>query len=73
MLSPLVRQTMALAAVLVSFLLPSPVRADAVVDWNDIAVQSILTVLATGMPPRPGPSAILDIAMVQAAVYDAVE
>jgi hypothetical protein len=62
---------MAFAAVLVSgVLLPSQVRADAVVDWNAIAVQAALI---TAVPPRPGPTAILDLAMVQAAVYDAVE
>jgi hypothetical protein len=44
----------------------SPV-ADAVVDWNAIAAQAI------GAGARPGPAGILDFAMVQAAVYDAVE
>jgi PAP2 superfamily len=44
-------------------------RADAVVDWNAIAVQAILT----ATPGRPGPSGFLDIAIVHAAVYDAVE
>jgi hypothetical protein len=46
-----------------------PARADAVSDWNAIAVQAI----TTAVPPRPGPTGVLDIAMVQAAVYDAVE
>jgi hypothetical protein len=41
-------------------------RADVVVDWNAIAV-------ATAAPVRPGATGILDIAMVHAAVYDAVE
>src|SRR5437763_7758290 len=59
------------AAVLVySNLIPSGVCADAVADWNAIAVQAALT---TAVPPRPGPSAILDLAMVHAAVYNAVE
>jgi hypothetical protein len=40
-------------------------RADAVVDWNAIAQQAITTAL--------GRSAILDIVLVQVAVYDAVE
>jgi hypothetical protein len=41
--------------------------ADAVSDWNAIAVQATVT----GM--RPGATGLLDIAMVQAAVYDAVQ
>ncbi len=44
-------------------------RADAVTDWNAIAVQA----LATAAPPRPGPVAFLDLAIVQAAVHDAVQ
>ena len=44
-------------------------RADAVADWNAIALQALLA----ATPPRPGPSGILDLAMVHAAVYDAVE
>ncbi len=43
-------------------------RADAVVDWNAIAVQATIT----GASERPGPTSLLDVAMVQAAVYDAV-
>jgi len=43
--------------------------ADAVIDWNAIAAQA----LGSAVPPRPGPVALLDIAIVQAAVYDAVE
>jgi hypothetical protein len=63
--------TTVLAVVLLSeVLLPSPVSADAVVDWNAIAAQAALT---AAVPPRPGPSAVLDFAMVHAAVYDAVE
>ena len=42
---------------------------DAVTDWNAIAVQA----LATASPPRPGPVAFLDMAVVQVAVYDAVQ
>ena len=44
-------------------------RADAVTEWNAIAVQTVLTAGAS----RPGPSGFLDVAMVQAAVYDAVQ
>lgn len=46
----------------------SVVRADAVTDWNAIAMQAI-----AGSPSHPGATAILDSAMVQVAVYDAVE
>jgi hypothetical protein len=48
----------------------SPVaRGDAVTDWNTIAVDTI----SAATPPRPGPVPFLDIAVVQAAVYDAVQ
>ena len=47
----------------------APARADAVVDWNANAVQAVLA----AVPPRPGPSAVLDMAMVHTAMYDAVE
>jgi hypothetical protein len=46
----------------------SVVRADAVTDWNAIAIQTI-----AGVPSHPGATAVLDSAMVQVAVYDAVE
>jgi len=42
-------------------------RADAVMDWNAIAAQTIFT------GGRPGPSVVLDLAVVQAAVHDAVQ
>src|SRR6201987_4671419 len=41
-------------------------RADVVSDWNAIASQ-------TGSRVRPGPSAILDLAMVHAAMHDAIQ
>src|SRR5215469_6135596 len=44
-------------------------RADAVLDWNAIAADTI----STELPPRPGPVSFLDMAVVQAAVYDAVQ
>jgi hypothetical protein len=44
-------------------------RADAAVDWNTIAIDTI----STASPPRPGPVGFLDMAVVQAAVYDAVQ
>jgi hypothetical protein len=43
-------------------------RADAVTDWNQIAVTTI-----AGVPSHPGATSFLDSAIVQAAVYDAVE
>src|SRR5215207_5580787 len=54
---------------ILAFLLASPAaaRADAVADWNAIAVQATVT------GARPGPSGVLDIAMAQAAVHDAVQ
>ena len=42
-------------------------RADVVTDWNARAVQY------GGAAARPGPSFVLDVAVVQAAVYDAVQ
>jgi hypothetical protein len=44
-------------------------RSDVVLDWNAIAVDAI----GTADPPRPGPVGFLDMAVVQAAVYDAVQ
>lgn len=44
----------------------APVFADAVTDWNEIANAAV----ATG---RPGPSGALDLALIQAAVHDAVQ
>src|SRR5215510_7452419 len=46
---------------------PASVSADVVTDWNVIALQAIVSAA------RPGPTGVLDIAMVQAAVYDAVQ
>lgn len=61
-------QTCATIAI-VAFLLAAPASAsaDAVADWNAIAVQATVT------GARPGPSGVVDIAIVQAAVYDAVQ
>src|SRR5215471_19057390 len=56
----------------------SVVRADAVTDWNAIAIQIISnapcpTAPCANPPVHPGATSFLDSAMVQAAVYDAVE
>src|SRR6266850_2815129 len=59
------------AIVIVAIMLATPgsANADAVGDWNGIAVQAVVT----AGTQRPGPTGILDLAMVQAAVYDAVQ
>src|SRR5215470_1902793 len=44
-------------------------RADAVLDWNAIAADTV----SKAAPPRPVPVSFLDMAVVQAAVYDAIE
>ena len=46
---------------------PAPARADTVTDWNGYASTAI--VATAGQPP---PVAVLSFAMVQGAVYDAV-
>src|SRR5687768_11290910 len=46
---------------------PTTVNADVVTDWNAITVQATLTA------NRPGPSGVVDIAIVHAAMYDAVQ
>ena len=43
------------------------VSADVVTDWNARAVQY------SGAAGRPGPSFVIDVAVVQAAIYDAVQ
>lgn len=55
---------LALAAMLAG---ATQARADAVLDWNAIAAT---TIFAGG---RPGPSLVLDFAVVQAAVHDAIQ
>lgn len=43
-----------------------PACADVMADWNAIATQM-------AVPARPGPSSILDLAMVHAAMHDAIQ
>jgi len=56
-----------IAPALVALVSPTVVRANAVTDWNLIASNAI--VVTGGQPP---PVSALSFAMVQAAVYDAV-
>src|SRR3954447_12479027 len=49
-------------------LAPAPARADTVTDWNDTASAAIV-----GVAKQPPPVAVQSFAMVQGAVYDAVE
>src|SRR5215467_8397129 len=56
-----------IAPALVALASPTVVRADAVTDWNAIASTAI--VVTAGQPP---PVSALSFAMVQGAVYDAV-
>ena len=67
----------ALAALLIA---PRLIAQNAVTDWNAIALQIIANApCTTSTPPcpnppsRPGPTGFLEGAVVQAAVYDAVE
>jgi hypothetical protein len=58
-------RSFAIIAVLLG--IPASGSADTVADWNAIAVQATVTAA------RAGPSGVLDLAMVQAAVHDAVQ
>lgn len=49
-----------------SWVWTAPAMADAVIDWNDIAVVAVTA-------GRPGPVGVVDLALVQAAVHDAVQ
>ncbi len=53
--------------------LPAAARADAVSDWNAIAVQAVINAGTAGTAGRPVPTGVLDLAMVHAAIYDAVQ
>src|SRR5436853_1563736 len=56
-----------IAPALVALVSPGTARADAVTDWNLIASTAIVTTAA-----QPPPVSALSFAMVQGAVYDAV-
>ena len=65
---PLLRRLCVLVLSLAMYLgMSLVVRADAVTDWNAMAIQTI-----AGQAAHPGATGLLDSAMVQAAVYDAV-
>jgi PAP2 superfamily len=55
-------------AALCAMLAPSFARADTVTDWNETASTAIV-----GVAKQPPPVAVLSFAMVQGAVYDAVD
>src|SRR5262249_28889762 len=52
--------------VLVCLIWAAPAHADVVADWNAITTQTAVLV-------RPGPTSILDLAMVHAAMHDAIQ
>jgi hypothetical protein len=60
---------MAMAILAILFAAPASASADAVADWNAIAIQTI----SAATPARPAPVGFLDMAIVQVAVYDAVQ
>jgi len=61
-----IARQVALLGLVALFVGAPAVRADAVVDWNEITVGAVTT-------GRPGPIGIVDIALVQVAVHDAVQ
>jgi hypothetical protein len=61
------RLAVSLACTAAALVAASAARADAVTDWNATASNAIVT--TAGQPP---PLATLSFAIVQAAVYDAV-
>ena len=62
-----IQTLLAASLALVGFTTVNRARADAVTDWNVITSQTI------PFPARPGGSPGLDFAMVNLAIYDAVE
>ena len=59
----------AVTILLILILTPAHAQADAVSDWNLIAIQRI----GAEVPQHPTPLVFLDMAIVQIAVYDAVQ
>jgi PAP2 superfamily len=67
MRSTLITSVVAGCLVVLALIVPSLARADTVTDWNGYASNAIVV---TGT--QPPPAAVLSFAMVQGAVYDAV-
>ena len=63
------RVSMFTGAVVCGCLWSAPVAADVVTDWNAIALQAVGNAGAT----RQGPAGLIDMAMVQIAVHDALQ
>ncbi len=61
--------TVTLIILTVLFIAPKNVHADAVSNWNLIAVQRI----GAANPARPAPVGFIDMAIVNVAIYDAVQ
>ena len=66
-LKPQTSLTLALLAILIAT--PAIARADAVSDWNLIAIQRI----AAATPAHAAPVTVVELAMVHVAIYDAVQ
>lgn len=66
-----VRHSIPVLIVCTLFSWAPPVRADVVTDWNLRTLQTLGA--ATLTDARPGPSGILDLAMVHAAMHDAIQ
>jgi len=64
-----VRRTLVVLGVLGFLSGSGPALADAITDWNLITLQT----MGAAAPPRPGPSGVLDLSKVHAAMYDAVQ
>lgn len=60
------QQLLASLAICAALSAPALARADAVTDWNEITMQAVTAA-------RPGPSGMLDVALVHIAVHDAVQ
>jgi hypothetical protein len=66
-MKPKIQTWARMAGLVILLATPASLRADVVADWNAIAVEATIT------GARPGPTGFFDIAMVQAAIYDAVQ
>ena len=69
-----IRREIAVLVLGVSLVFSEPAHADAVTDWNAIAVRCAQVPVAPATTPnRGGPPGLMDIALVQAAVHDAIQ